>query len=74
MCHGMTSIDPDPALSIVAGQCMCKRFTDGKRCEVCTDGYWNLTSENPDGCQGRGGGCTFVIYLDFYIDFFYGRM
>ena len=33
-----------------AGQCNCKSFVTGRRCDECLDGYYNLTSSNPDGC------------------------
>ena len=36
----------------VAGRCHCKTYTGGKRCDHCKNGYWNFTTENPDGCQG----------------------
>ena len=52
----------------VAGQCHCKTFVSGPRCDHCTPGYWNFTVENPDGCQlctcsplgtvDSGGGCN----------------
>ena len=52
----------------VAGQCHCKTFVSGIRCDHCTPGYWNFTTENPDGCQqctcsplgtlDNGGGCN----------------
>ena len=33
------------------GQCDCKSFTSGRTCSECSDGYFNLSSANPDGCQ-----------------------
>ncbi len=36
----------------VAGQCHCKTFVGGVRCDRCMNGFWNFTLENPDGCQG----------------------
>ncbi|XP_006825989.1 laminin subunit beta-1-like [Saccoglossus kowalevskii] len=36
---------------LVAGRCICKRFVEGDRCDVCRDGYWNLEYNNPEGCQ-----------------------
>ena len=33
------------------GQCQCRRHVTGLQCERCTDGYWNIRSDNPDGCQ-----------------------
>ncbi|XP_022099297.1 laminin subunit beta-1-like [Acanthaster planci] len=41
----------DPANNLIAGRCICKRFTTGVRCDTCQDGYWSLRAENPDGCQ-----------------------
>ncbi|KAK2718943.1 laminin subunit beta-1-like [Artemia franciscana] len=34
-----------------AGQCHCKRHVEGRQCDRCKNGFWNFTSENPDGCQ-----------------------
>lgn len=33
------------------GQCQCRRHVTGLQCERCTDGYWSIRSDNPDGCQ-----------------------
>ena len=35
------------------GQCMCKPFTMGRRCENCKDGFYDLKDTNLFGCQGR---------------------
>nr|NP_476618.1 LanB1, isoform A [Drosophila melanogaster]NP_723319.1 LanB1, isoform B [Drosophila melanogaster]P11046.4 RecName: Full=Laminin subunit beta-1; AltName: Full=Laminin B1 chain; Flags: Precursor [Drosophila melanogaster]AAF52563.1 LanB1, isoform A [Drosophila melanogaster]AAN10647.1 LanB1, isoform B [Drosophila melanogaster] len=35
----------------VAGACHCKAFVTGRRCNQCKDGYWNLQSDNPEGCE-----------------------
>ncbi len=43
----------DPNNDLVAGRCICKRFVDGVRCDTCTDGYWNLRDDNPEGCEGK---------------------
>lgn len=34
------------------GQCYCKENVEGRQCDVCKAGYFNLTSEKPLGCQG----------------------
>ena len=34
-----------------SGQCDCKAFTSGRTCSECSDGYFNLSSANPEGCQ-----------------------
>ena len=33
-----------------SGQCNCKTFTTGRRCDQCLSGYYNLTDSNVDGC------------------------
>ena len=43
----------------VAGRCHCKRFTDGKRCDYCKNGYWNFLPENSYGCQGMNRNVIF---------------
>lgn len=35
----------------VAGACHCKTHVKGRRCDICKEGYWNLTEANPDGCE-----------------------
>ncbi|XP_077998074.1 laminin subunit beta-1-like [Glandiceps talaboti] len=47
--------DPDNGLQ--AGRCICKRFAEGERCDVCRDGYWDLQFSNPEGCQA----CSCVL-------------
>uniref|UniRef100_A0A2C9JJ39 Usherin n=1 Tax=Biomphalaria glabrata TaxID=6526 RepID=A0A2C9JJ39_BIOGL len=34
----------------VGGQCFCKTNVEGRRCDVCKPGFYNLTDSNPDGC------------------------
>lgn len=41
----------DNANGIVAGSCHCKKNVEGRRCDVCKNGFWNFTDVNPDGCQ-----------------------
>lgn len=33
------------------GQCVCKPFVDGKRCNKCTPGTFNIQEHNAFGCQ-----------------------
>ncbi|XP_064648797.1 laminin-like protein lam-2 [Lineus longissimus] len=33
-----------------SGACQCKSHTEGYKCQDCQDGYYNKTSDNPDGC------------------------
>lgn len=48
---GICDARSDPSGGVQAGQCHCKRFVEGRRCDQCQHGYWNFTEENPDGCQ-----------------------
>ncbi|KAK2178481.1 hypothetical protein NP493_542g02038 [Ridgeia piscesae] len=52
------SCDCDPVGSehggecdLVSGRCICKRFVEGRRCDQCMHGYWNMAPENPEGCE-----------------------
>lgn len=40
----------DPANNLVSGQCHCKPNVDGRRCDTCKNGFWNLTESNGNGC------------------------
>lgn len=35
----------------LGGQCVCKINTEGRQCDRCEAGYFNMTSSDPDGCQ-----------------------
>ncbi len=67
LCLYYTACDCDPAGSehqgeceshtdeehgLVAGRCICKRYVDGPRCDMCKNGYWNMLDDNPEGCEG----------------------
>ncbi|KAG0716686.1 Laminin subunit beta-1 [Chionoecetes opilio] len=41
----------DPVGGLLAGRCHCKRQVDGLKCDRCKAGYWNFSSENPEGCE-----------------------
>jgi len=47
ICDGRT----DKSSQMVAGQCHCKTYAGGPRCDRCKEGYWNFTASNPDACQ-----------------------
>ncbi|KAL3869382.1 hypothetical protein ACJMK2_042067 [Sinanodonta woodiana] len=38
--------------NMVTGQCMCKVDVNGKNCDRCRDGYYNLQNTNLYGCVG----------------------
>lgn len=48
ICISKTDLDE----GLEAGKCHCKPNVQGRRCDLCKHGYWNLTTINPDGCQG----------------------
>ncbi|PAV91610.1 hypothetical protein WR25_08453 isoform F [Diploscapter pachys] len=34
-----------------SGQCVCKRYASGRKCDQCAEGYYNLQGYNQMGCQ-----------------------
>lgn len=57
----------DPVHGFVAGRCICKRYVEGSRCDVCVDHFWNLKLENPDGCEGIYGQFSCSFYLADFL-------
>ncbi len=49
----------DEEHGLVAGRCICKRYVDGPRCDMCKNGYWNMLDDNPEGCEGL----SLIVYL-----------
>ncbi|CAD5124265.1 DgyrCDS12560 [Dimorphilus gyrociliatus] len=50
------------------GDCICKKNVQGTTCDQCKPGFFNLTSDNPNGCQdcfcnpsGTLGGTTVCL-------------
>ena len=42
---------------VLPGDCSCKANTQGRLCDMCKPGFFNLTADNEQGCQrewGRG--------------------
>ena len=66
-CHSHTSKDG----RYVAGTCDCKRYVEGRRCDTCQNGYWNLKSDNADGCQGKCGFLILTVFFFFFFFFFF---
>ena len=52
---------------MIAGQCHCKTYVDGQRCDRCKNGYWNFTAENPDGCQGIYDGKVYETKFNYIL-------
>ncbi|XP_044534884.1 laminin subunit beta-2-like [Gracilinanus agilis] len=48
---GLCDPHDDPILGLVSGQCRCKEHVVGPRCQLCRDGYFGLSTTNPQGCQ-----------------------
>ena len=40
----------DSNSSVLAGQCDCKVNTVGRQCNMCKDGFYNLSASHPNGC------------------------
>ena len=47
---------------MVAGQCSCKANVQGLQCSECKTGYFNLTSDTPQGCQECSCNNTGMLY------------
>ena len=39
--------------STPVGQCNCKINVEGRTCDRCKEGYFNLVSSNIEGCEGK---------------------
>lgn len=47
ICDSVSDVESE----IEAGACHCKTHVKGRRCDICREGFWNLTETNPDGCE-----------------------
>lgn len=52
--NGLCDEYTEPELGLEAGKCHCKKHVEGRRCDHCKPGFWDLHENNPDGCKGKG--------------------
>lgn len=48
----------------MSGQCVCKANVNGdasRVCDMCKEGFFNLTESNPLGCQGTHGYALAIV-------------
>ena len=45
--------EPAPESGVNAGDCFCKANVEGRNCGLCIPAFFNLSSDNPDGCEGE---------------------
>ncbi|XP_073447913.1 laminin subunit beta-2 isoform X4 [Aquarana catesbeiana] len=48
---GLCDAQDDPILGLIAGQCRCKDFVEGPRCDRCKSGFFSLSTGNFQGCR-----------------------
>ncbi|XP_053325272.1 laminin subunit beta-2 [Spea bombifrons] len=48
---GLCDSQDNPSLGLIAGQCRCKDFVEGPRCDRCKAGFFGLSADNFQGCQ-----------------------
>ncbi|PIO40538.1 hypothetical protein AB205_0034740 [Aquarana catesbeiana] len=50
---GLCDAQDDPILGLIAGQCRCKDFVEGPRCDRCKSGFFGLSTGNFQGCRSK---------------------
>ncbi|XP_077867614.1 laminin subunit alpha-5-like, partial [Saccoglossus kowalevskii] len=53
-CYKPGTVSGIAVCDVVSGQCTCKEYVDGRRCDQCEDGAFDLQTRNVFGCQACG--------------------
>lgn len=48
---GICDSHTDLTANLIAGQCRCKMNVEGERCDLCKEGFFGLSENDPLGCQ-----------------------
>ncbi|XP_048258912.1 usherin-like [Haliotis rufescens] len=50
-CNSHGTVGGEATCDALTGKCNCKKNVQGDRCDQCQFGFFNLTVNNPDGCN-----------------------
>nr|XP_033782232.1 laminin subunit beta-2 isoform X2 [Geotrypetes seraphini] len=48
---GLCDARDDPVSGLISGQCRCKDYVEGPRCDKCKASFFGLSADNPQGCR-----------------------